>query len=75
MAAIWREALGIEYVGPHESFFELGGHSFLAMQVLARIQSEMGCRIEPQAIVRDTLGQLAARVESQLGESAPRDRR
>jgi hypothetical protein len=70
IAVIWREALGVERVGRHDSLFELGGHSFLAMRVLAQIQSETGCRIEPQAIVRDTLGQLAARVEEYLQRSA-----
>jgi acyl carrier protein len=69
IAAIWSEALGIEEISPHDSFFELGGHSFVAMRVLAQIQSETGCRIEPQAIVRDTLGQIAARVEEYLRQS------
>jgi acyl carrier protein len=69
IAAIWREALGIEHVDSHDSFFELGGHSFLAMRVLAQIQSETGCHIEPQAIVRDTLAQIAARVEEHLRRS------
>jgi non-ribosomal peptide synthetase component F/acyl carrier protein len=69
IAAIWSEALGIKDIGPHDSFFELGGHSFVAMRVLAQIQSETGCRIEPQAIVRDTLGQIAARVEEHLRQS------
>jgi acyl carrier protein len=69
IAAIWREALGIEHVDSHDSFFELGGHSFLAMRVLAQIQSETGCHIEPQAIVRDTLAQIAARVEEHLRQA------
>jgi acyl carrier protein len=69
IAAIWREALGVEHVDSHDSFFELGGHSFLAMRVLAQIQSETGCHIEPQAIVRDTLAQIAARVEGHLRQS------
>jgi acyl carrier protein len=69
IAAIWREALGVEHVDSHDSFFELGGHSFLAMRVLAQIQSETGCHIEPQAIVRDTLAQIAARVEEHLRQS------
>ncbi len=69
IAAIWSEALGVGHVTPHDSFFELGGHSFLAMRVLARIESETGCRIEPQAIVRDTMGQIAARVEAYLRQA------
>jgi natural product biosynthesis luciferase-like monooxygenase protein len=33
IAAIWREALGLEKVGVHDNFFDLGGHSLLMAQV------------------------------------------
>ncbi|MET0622970.1 MAG: amino acid adenylation domain-containing protein [Pyrinomonadaceae bacterium] len=37
VAAIWREALGLEQVGVHDNFFDLGGHSLL----LVRVHSEL----------------------------------
>lgn len=36
---IWKEVLGIDHVGIHESFFNLGGRSLLAIQVIFRLRS------------------------------------
>jgi len=37
VAAIWREALGIENVGRDDDFFQLGGHSLLMVQIVRRV--------------------------------------
>ncbi|MEW6367289.1 MAG: beta-ketoacyl synthase N-terminal-like domain-containing protein [Acidobacteriota bacterium] len=37
IAAIWREALGVDKVGAADNFFELGGDSLLATQVASRL--------------------------------------
>lgn len=37
LAGIWKEQLGVERAGIHDSFFDLGGHSLLAVQLAARI--------------------------------------
>jgi hypothetical protein len=37
IAAVWREALGLEAVGVEDSFFDLGGHSLLVIQVHRRL--------------------------------------
>ncbi len=37
IAAVWREVLGLERVGVHDSFFDLGGHSLLLAQVHVRL--------------------------------------
>jgi amino acid adenylation domain-containing protein len=42
LAKIWSELLGVEPVGRKDDFFELGGHSLLALQVIARVQRELG---------------------------------
>lgn len=42
IAQIWREILGVEFLGIHDDFFELGGHSLSGVQVVARIQESFG---------------------------------
>jgi amino acid adenylation domain-containing protein len=42
LARIWSDLLGVERVGRKDDFFELGGHSLLALQVIARVQRELG---------------------------------
>ena len=38
LAAIWREVLGLDAIGRHDSFFDLGGHSLLAVQMVAEVR-------------------------------------
>ena len=63
VAAIWREALKTTRVNLYDNFFDLGGHSLLAMQVLARIERELGHRLNPRVMVVGTLEQVAAACE------------
>ena len=42
LAAIWRDVLGLERVGVHDSFFDLGGHSLQVVQVHARLVGRLG---------------------------------
>ncbi|MEJ7675849.1 MAG: non-ribosomal peptide synthetase [Chitinophagaceae bacterium] len=44
LADIWKNLLGVEWVGIHNNFFELGGHSLLAMRLISAIRKEL--RIE-----------------------------
>jgi acyl-coenzyme A synthetase/AMP-(fatty) acid ligase/acyl carrier protein len=45
LARIWKEVLGLERVGIHDNFFELGGHSLLAIQIISRINKELGVNV------------------------------
>ena len=60
LAAIWREVLGVERVGVHDSFFELGGDSILSIQASSRARAA-GLHVTPQQIFeRRTIAALAA---------------
>ncbi|MBV9773056.1 MAG: non-ribosomal peptide synthetase, partial [Gemmatimonadetes bacterium] len=64
LAEIWKEVLGVERVGMHDSFFELGGHSLLATQVVSRVRRVLGVELPVQALFeRPTLAGLGAAVE------------
>jgi len=45
LAQVWRAVLGVEQVGATDDFFELGGHSLLAVQVVIRIEDELGAEV------------------------------
>jgi amino acid adenylation domain-containing protein len=63
LADIWRKVLGLEVVGVNDNFFDLGGHSLLSIQVIARLEKEIGTRINPREFTYQTLGQMAASLE------------
>ena len=45
IAQIWQEVLQFTRIGVESNFFELGGHSLKAMQVISRMQRELGVKI------------------------------
>ncbi|MGD2088872.1 MAG: amino acid adenylation domain-containing protein [Candidatus Aminicenantes bacterium] len=45
LASIWEEVLGIGRVGIYDNFFQLGGHSLLAIQIISRINKELGVEV------------------------------
>ena len=60
LAGIWRELLGIEKVGRHDSFFDLGGHSLLAVQLCSRVNGYFDLDIPLSEIMSvDTLDKQA----------------
>ncbi|MFL6292628.1 MAG: amino acid adenylation domain-containing protein, partial [Thermoanaerobaculia bacterium] len=68
LLAIWREVLGIERLGVHDSFFDLGGHSLLATQLMARLRESFGIEVHLRTLFQaPTVAGLAAA----LGAEAP----
>ncbi|MBD0255758.1 MAG: SDR family NAD(P)-dependent oxidoreductase, partial [Cytophagales bacterium] len=43
---IWREVLMSDAIGPEDDFFEIGGHSLIGIQVVNRIEKELGVAID-----------------------------
>ena len=65
LAAIWEELLDVRGVGRADGFFALGGHSLLAVQLLARIERDLGRRLPLAALFRSaTLTGLAAAIDA-----------
>jgi phthiocerol/phenolphthiocerol synthesis type-I polyketide synthase E len=71
IATIWRELLGVESIGPHESFLDLGGHSLVATMMLSRLRAELGVRLP----LRDFLSEptIAALARSVAGSGTKND--
>ncbi len=42
LAGYWRELLGVEQIGVHDSFFDIGGHSLIAVRLFRMIKKEFG---------------------------------
>lgn len=59
LAQLWKDILGVERVSPYDNFLDVGGHSLLAVQLVSRLQAELGVRITPRELAFQTLRQLA----------------
>ena len=65
IAAIWREALGLDKVGVNDNFFELGGHSLLLAKVNEQLEQTFDQSFSMVDLFRyPTIAQLAKRVSA-----------
>jgi amino acid adenylation domain-containing protein len=70
VAAIWSEVLKGGTVHRDDNFFDIGGHSLASMQVIARIEKNLGVKIPPAALMMETLEQVAARCNGPIALTA-----
>ena len=61
VAAIWRELLDIDTVGPTDNFFDLGGHSLLAARASTEIRKRLGFSVTVPRLVMESLTQVSRR--------------
>ncbi|MFE7312363.1 amino acid adenylation domain-containing protein [Streptomyces sp. NPDC057555] len=72
LAAIWAELLAVPSVQEQDSFFALGGTSLEAIRLIARLQQELGVRIElTRLFTTPTLAALAEAVAEAQGSTGP----
>jgi NAD(P)-dependent dehydrogenase (short-subunit alcohol dehydrogenase family) len=50
LSRIWGALLGIESVGIHDNFFELGGTSLLAIQMIAKLETDLGVKVSTASL-------------------------
>ncbi len=61
VAAVMREALGVERVGRDDSFFQLGGHSLLMIRAAGLLEQRLGRKVQVIELFRfPTVAALAA---------------
>ena len=60
IAAVWREAFGLDRVGRHDNFFDLGGNSLLAIQIVTRLTAASGLELSMASLLAaPTVAELA----------------
>jgi acyl transferase domain-containing protein/acyl carrier protein len=62
--SIWQQTLGAPRVELHDTFLDLGGSSLTAIQVIGRIETELGVKITIEEFIFQTAAQLAALCDS-----------
>ncbi|AUH50745.1 hypothetical protein CXB49_07990 [Chromobacterium sp. ATCC 53434] len=72
LAALLAETLGLARIGLDDGFFDMGGHSLLTLQLLSRIQTELGATLPLAALfTAGTVAGLAPLVAAGQTDAAP----
>ena len=71
IADLMAQTLGLAQVGPDDDFHDLGGHSLLAVQLIGRIEAELGHRLGVADLHRRPTPRALARALS-VAQSGPR---
>jgi len=65
LAQIWEKVLQTAPIGVTDHFFDLGGHSLLAIQLVAQMQSELGCKVPLSMLIQQgTIERIAQLVRA-----------
>ncbi|MDQ7807547.1 amino acid adenylation domain-containing protein [Amycolatopsis sp. A133] len=71
LCEIVAEVVGVPHAGPEDNFFDLGGNSLLAMTVIGRVRTALGCSVRIRAFFEaQSIGEIADRLGAD--DSAPR---
>jgi len=74
IADIWQGLLGIDQIGLYDNFFDLGGNSLIGLQVIARLNKELGAQIPAVALFEaPTVDALARYLQPAPREEEARD--
>ena len=69
---IWRERLGTDDFGVHDSFLELGGNSLMAAQMLTRLRDAFSVQLPMSALFdTPTVAGVSEQIRSLLGTQSP----
>ncbi|MFF8816158.1 amino acid adenylation domain-containing protein [Streptomyces pactum] len=71
LCEVFREVLGVDAVGVHDSFFDLGGDSIMSMTLVNRIRSAFGVKLGMRTVLTaPTVAELAGRLTDDTGQDA-----
>lgn len=74
VAKHWCELLGLDRVGVHDRFFEVGGSSIKAMQLIPRLEEELGRDVPVVLLFQAaTVAEIADCLRSEYGVDVPSD--
>ena len=71
LAGYWRELLGVEQIGVHDSFFDIGGHSLIAVRLFRMIKKEFGVDFPISVLFEaPTIAQLGEMIAARAPQKA-----